>query len=52
MPVWNFSSDMQFFKGFPSHYYVFVCEADLEVLMLSVRPLVRDHVENSDRVTV
>ena len=30
--VWNFSSEMQFFKGFPSHYHVFwVC---------TVRPLI------------
>ena len=27
---------------------IFVCEADLEVLMLSVRSFVRGHVENSD----
>ena len=25
--------------------YIFVCEADLEILMLCVRPSVREHVE-------
>ena len=31
--------------------FIFVCEADLEVLMLCVSQSVRGHVENSDGVT-
>ena len=30
---------------------IIVCEADLEILMLCVRPLVRSNVENSDQMT-
>ena len=30
---------------------IFVCEADLEVLMLSVRPLVRRNIENKGLMT-